>query len=110
MMNMINKLEYEDELKLLKENSNEKKILKSDLDNDNSSIIYKNNLIKKINFKNNIIFALLVISIIFQVMLFVYFFLILNKVENIKLPNITNTEINKLNNIINYVCNRYVKC
>ena len=103
---MINKLEYEDELKLLKENSNEKKSLNTDLD----IIINKISLIKKINFKNNIIFSLLVISIIFQVMLFVYFFLILNKVENIKLPNITNTEINKLNNIIDYVCNRYVKC
>lgn len=106
MLNMINKLEYEDELKLLKENSNEKKSLNTDLD----IIINKISLIKKINFKNNIIFSLLVISIIFQVMLFVYFFLILNKVENIKLPNITNTEINKLNNIIDYVCNRYVKC
>jgi hypothetical protein len=108
MLNMINKLEleYEDELKLLKENSNEKKSLNTDLD----IIINKISLIKKINLKNNLIFGLLVISIIFQVMLFVYFFLILNKVENIKLPNITNTEINKLNNIIDYVCNRYVKC
>lgn len=105
---MINKLEleYEDELKLLKENSNEKKSLNTDLD----IITNKISLIKKINLKNNLIFGLLVISIIFQVMLFVYFFLILNKVENIKLPNITNTEINKLNNIIDYVCNRYVKC
>ena len=105
---MINKLEYEDELKLLNENSNEKKSLKSDLDKDNSSI--KINFIKNVNLKNNIVLLLLGISIIFQIMLFIYFFLILNKVENIKLPNITDTEINKLNNIIYYVCNRYVKC
>lgn len=105
---MINKLEYEDELKLLNENSNEKKSLKSDLDKDNSSI--KINFIKNVNLKNNIVLLLLGISIIFQIMLFIYFFLILNKVENIKLPNITDTEINKLNNIIDYVCNRYVKC
>lgn len=108
MMNMINKLEYEDELKLLNENSNEKRSLKSDLDKDNTS--FKINFIKKVNLKNNIILLLLGISIIFQIMLFIYFFLILNKVENIKLPNITNTEINKLNNIIDYVCNKYVKC
>ena len=105
---MINKLEYEDELKLLKENSNENKSLITDL--DKNTIINKISLIKKINFKNNIIFTLLVISIIFQIMLFIYFFLILNKVENIKLPNITNTEIKKLNNIVDYVCNSYLKC
>lgn len=107
---MINKLEYEDELKLLKENSNEKNKLNSNLDKNNNTITNKISLIKKINFKNNIIFILLVINIIFQIMLFIYFFIIINKVENIKLPNITNTEINKLNNIIDYVCNIYVKC
>lgn len=107
---MINKLEYGDELKLLKENSNENKSLITDLDKNTNTIINKISLIKKINFKNNIIFTLLVISIIFQIMLFIYFFLILNKVENIKLPNITNTEIKKLNNIVDYVCNSYLKC
>lgn len=60
--------------------------------------------------RKNVLVLIIIINFILQISLFIYFLLILDKVQNIKLPNITDTEINKLTNIIEYICGKYVKC